>query len=84
MVFCRGISGSSPGKFLNSKAESDAFQCFSGHFSQIPIPPLSLKIFLFRFTLISRMVLGDGKKSEDSVPCPVVLLDGRTLLVVVS
>ncbi len=75
MFFCRGVWGTSPRKCLKSKAVSGAFQCFLGHFSPIPIPPpLPLKIFLFWFTLISRMVLGDGKKSEirlkseDSVP----------------
>ncbi len=36
---------------------------------QYPYPPLQKKI-LFRYTLISRMVLGDGKKSENFDPCP--------------
>ncbi len=47
---------------------------FLGHFTKIPIPPSPKKI-LFRFTLISRMDMGVGKKSEirlkseGSVPC---------------
>ncbi len=42
-----------------------AFQCFSGSFYPYPQPLKNLS----RYTLISRMVQGVGKKSEDSVPC---------------
>ena len=51
-------------------------KAFLGQSTLLPIP-LPPKKFLSRFTLISRMVLGVGKKSEirlkseDSVPCSI-------------
>ncbi len=52
------VWGSSPRNFLASWVANGAFQCAFG------LPPPLQKNFLFRFTLISRMVLGVGKRSE--------------------
>ncbi len=77
LVSSRGVWvwGSSPRKFLDSSAASGALQCIFGSFYPNTHTPTHLKKILFRFKLISRMVLGVGKKSEirlkseDSVPC---------------
>ena len=54
----RGVWG------LVSRVAIGAFQChFGSLYSNTPTPS-PLKKILFRFTLISRMVLGVGKKSE--------------------
>ena len=75
LFFYRGVWGHSPRKFLNSKTGSGACQCFLGHFSPIPIPPpKNISLQIYTDLKNSRMVLGNGKKSEirlkseDSVP----------------
>ena len=70
-----GSGGPPPRNFLDSRAPNGAFKYLFGSFyPNTHTPPPSLKKILFRFTLISRMVLEVGKKSEirlkseDSVP----------------
>ncbi len=69
-----GCGGPPPENFWIRGPQMVHSNAFLGHCTPIPIPPPLIKKILFRFTLISRMVLGGGKKSEirlkseDSVP----------------
>ncbi len=54
----KGGPGVHPQIFLASAVANDAFQCHLGSYSNTPTLQ---KIFLFGFTLISRMILGVGK-----------------------
>ncbi len=73
MVSRRGVWGTSPRKLLDLRAASGAFQWFLGHFTQMLIP-LTPKKFLFRFTLISRMVLGVGKSLKSDLRLKILSL----------
>ncbi len=60
----RGVWGSSPRSFWLLASQMVHSSAILGHCTPIPLSPPLQKIFLFRFTLISRIVLGVRKKSE--------------------
>ena len=74
-----GSGGPPPENFWISGPQVEYSYVFLVNLPQYPYP-YPLKKILFRFTLISRMVLGVGKKSEirlkseDSVPCYYIVL----------
>ncbi len=81
ILFQGGSGGGPPPEIiLASEVANGAFQCHFGSLYSNTSTPSPLKKILFRFTLISRMVLGVGKKSEIRLksenfdPCKVILL----------
>ncbi len=64
ILFQGGCGGPPPEIFWLPRSQMVHSGAILGHCTPIPVPPPLQKKILFRFTLISRMVLGVGKKSE--------------------
>ncbi len=63
-LFQGGSEGLPPEFFWLLQSQIVHSSVILGHCTPIPLPPPLQKKFLFTFTLIARMVLGVGKKSE--------------------
>ncbi len=67
-LFQGGSGGAPPENLWLLGSQMVHSSAILGHCTPIPLPPPLQKKILFRFTLISRMVLGVGKKSENFYP----------------